>query len=233
MLKIRNLTKSYNGNQIFRNFDFDIEKNRITCLLGKSGSGKTTLLNVLSSITDEYTVEYNDFKNLTYSYIFQEPRLLNWHTVFKNMLFVLDGKEAKSKEAHNKIMNYLKMVEMDKYKDYYPDQLSGGMAQRVSIARAFIKDFDVLLMDEPFKGLDPTQKEDIMDEFLNMWKDNRKTVLYVTHELDEALYLAYDIYVFGGKPAKIVYTCKNAYKMTDKEREIEREKIWQILKLQI
>ena len=92
MLKIRNLTKSYNGIQIFRNFDLDIEKNRITCLLGKSGSGKTTLLNVLSSITDEYTVDYNDFKNLTYSYIFQEPRLLNWHTVFKNMLFVLDGK---------------------------------------------------------------------------------------------------------------------------------------------
>ena len=122
---------------------------------------------------------------------------------------------------------------MYNYANYYPDQLSGGMSQRVSIARAFVKDFDVLLMDEPFKGLDPTQKEDIIDRFLNVWKENRKTVIYVTHDLDEALYMAYDIHVLGGNPANIVYSCKNAYKMTDEEREKERDRIWQILKSQI
>jgi NitT/TauT family transport system ATP-binding protein len=169
-----------------------IEKNRITCLLGKSGSGKTTLLNVLSSITDEFKVKYSDFEKLRYSYIFQEPRLLEWYTVYKNLQFVLDNTHMSKQAIHEKIMDSLKMVEMEKYADYYPYQLSGGMAQRVSIARAFVKDFDVLLMDEPFKGLDPTQKEDITDRFLKMWRENRKTVIYVTHDLDEALYMAYD-----------------------------------------
>ncbi|HOD94016.1 MAG TPA: ABC transporter ATP-binding protein [Clostridia bacterium] len=233
MLRLKNLTKSYNGNYIFQDFNMDIEQNRITCLLGKSGSGKTTLLNVLSSITDEYVFEYSDFKSLKYSYIFQEPRLLNWYTVYKNMQFVLNNSKTEKQTTHNKIINCLKMVDMDKYADYYPYQLSGGMAQRVSIARAFLKDFDVLLMDEPFKGLDPTQKENIIDRFLEMWKENRKTVIYVTHDLDEALYIAYDIHVLGEKPTKILYTSRNAYKMSNEEREVERNKIWQILKSQI
>jgi NitT/TauT family transport system ATP-binding protein len=210
-----------------------IEKNRITCLLGKSGSGKTTLLNVLSSITDEFKVKYSDFEKLRYSYIFQEPRLLEWYTVYKNLQFVLDNTHMSKQAIHEKIMDSLKMVEMEKYADYYPYQLSGGMAQRVSIARAFVKDFDVLLMDEPFKGLDPTQKEDITDRFLKMWRENRKTVIYVTHDLDEALYMAYDIHVLGEHPTKILYTSRNAYKMNDTERENERDKIWQILRSQI
>ncbi len=233
MLKIKNLTKSYNGNEIFMNFNMEVQKNRITCLLGKSGSGKTTLLNVLSAITEEYVVEYSDFDKLKYSYIFQEPRLLDWYTVYKNLQFVVENTEKNKKDTHDKIMQCLKIVEMDKYSDYYPHQLSGGMAQRVSIARAFVNNFDVLLMDEPFKGLDPTQKEDIIDRFLEMWKENRKTVIYVTHDIDEALYIAYDIHVLGDKPAKILYTSRNAYKMNDLEREIERDKIWQILRSQI
>ena len=233
MLRLENLTKSYNDNYIFKDFSMVIEKNRITCLLGKSGSGKTTLLNVLSSITDEFKVKYSDFEKLRYSYIFQEPRLLEWYTVYKNLQFVLDNTHMSKQAIHEKIMDSLKMVEMEKYADYYPYQLSGGMAQRVSIARAFVKDFDVLLMDEPFKGLDPTQKEDITDRFLKMWRENRKTVIYVTHDLDEALYMAYDIQVLGEHPTKILYTSRNAYKMNDTERENERDKIWQILRSQI
>ncbi|HPB17595.1 MAG: ABC transporter ATP-binding protein [Clostridia bacterium] len=233
MLRLENLTKSYNDNYIFKDFSMVIEKNRITCLLGKSGSGKTTLLNVLSSITDEFKVKYSDFEKLRYSYIFQEPRLLEWYTVYKNLQFVLDNTHMSKQAIHEKIMDSLKMVEMEKYADYYPYQLSGGMAQRVSIARAFVKDFDVLLMDEPFKGLDPTQKEDITDRFLKMWRENRKTVIYVTHDLDEALYMAYDIHVLGEHPTKILYTSRNAYKMNDTERENERDKIWQILRSQI
>jgi len=233
MLRLENLTKSYNDNYIFKDFSMVIEKNRITCLLGKSGSGKTTLLNVLSSITDEFKVKYSDFEKLRYSYIFQEPRLLEWYTVYKNLQFVLDNTHMSKQAIHEKIMDSLKMVEMEKYADYYPYQLSVGMAQRVSIARAFVKDFDVLLMDEPFKGLDPTQKEDITDRFLKMWRENRKTVIYVTHDLDEALYMAYDIHVLGEHPTKILYTSRNAYKMNDTERENERDKIWQILRSQI
>lgn len=233
MLRLENLTKSYNDNYIFKDFSMVIEKNRITCLLGKSGSGKTTLLNVLSSITDEFKVKYSDFEKLRYSYIFQEPRLLEWYTVYKNLQFVLDSINMSKQVIHEKVMDSLKMVEMEKYADYYPYQLSGGMAQRVSIARAFVKDFDVLLMDEPFKGLDPTQKEDITDRFLKMWRENRKTVIYVTHDLDEALYMAYDIHVLGEHPTKILYTSRNAYKMNDTERENERDKIWQILRSQI
>ena len=233
MLRLKNLTKSYDDKVIFRDFSMEIEKNRITCLLGKSGCGKTTLLNVLSSITGEFTVEHSDFEKLRYSYIFQEPRLLDNYTVYKNLQFVLDSKHLSKAEMDESIMSCLKMVEMDKYSHYYPNQLSGGMAQRVSIARAFVKDFDVLLMDEPFKGLDPTQKEDIMERFLEMWRQNRKTVIYVTHNLEEALCLAYDIHVLGDSPTRIIYTSKNAYKMNDSERDIERNRLWEILRSQI
>ncbi len=232
MLKIEKLTKSYDGNLIFENFDLEIEKNKITCLIGKSGSGKTTLLNVLCGITEEFTMEESDFTNLSYSYIFQEPRLLDWYTVYQNMKFVLSKDEVNHKDLKKHINNYLKMVELENFSHYYPNQLSGGMAQRVSIARAFIKDFDVLLMDEPFKGLDPAQKKQLIDRFMDMWKKNRKTVLFVTHLLEEAFYISNDIFVLGDKPAKIVYSCKNVYKMEDEEKEREKEKIWQILESQ-
>lgn len=232
MLKIEKLTKSYDGNLIFENFDLEIEKNKITCLIGKSGSGKTTLLNVLCGITEEFTMEESDFTNLSYSYIFQEPRLLDWYTVYQNMKFVLNKDEVNHKDLKKHINNYLKMVELENFSHYYPNQLSGGMAQRVSIARAFIKDFDVLLMDEPFKGLDPAQKKQLIDRFMDMWKKNRKTVLFVTHLLEEAFYISNDIFVLGDKPAKIVYSCKNVYKMEDEEKEREKKKIWQILESQ-
>jgi len=165
--------------------------------------------------------------------VFQNYAIFPHLTVRKNIEFGLKNRKYKKEDIIRETDRFLKLMQIEEYKDRLPERLSGGQQQRVALARALVVKPDVLLMDEPFKGLDPTQKENIIDRFLEMWKENRKTVIYVTHDLDEALYIAYDIHVLGEKPTKILYTSRNAYKMSNEEREVERNKIWQILKSQI
>jgi NitT/TauT family transport system ATP-binding protein len=227
MLSIKNLTKSYGDNEVLKNFSLEIEEHLITCILGKSGSGKTTLLNILSSLIDEYDGDVSDFKDKSFSYIFQESRLIDWYDVYKNLEFVMHKKD------HNVIMKCLKMVDMEAYAASYPSELSGGMAQRVSIARAFLEKSDILLMDEPFKGMDPTQKNDIVERFVQLWKEDKRTVIYVTHDIDEALYIGNDIVIIGEKPAKVIYNKKNVDMLNDDGVLKEKEKIWQILRSQM
>ncbi|MFA7672686.1 MAG: ABC transporter ATP-binding protein [Clostridia bacterium] len=227
MLSIKNLTKSYGDNEVLKDFSLGIEEHLITCILGKSGSGKTTLLNILSSLIDEYKGDVTDFRDKSFSYIFQESRLISWYDVYRNLEFVMHKKDD------NAIMKCLKMVDMEAYTASYPSELSGGMAQRVSIARAFLEKSDILLMDEPFKGLDPTQKNDIVERFMQLWKEDKRTVVYVTHDIDEALYIGNDIVIIGEKPAKVIYNKKNVDMLNDDGVLKEKEKIWQILRSQM
>ena len=152
-LAIKSLNKSYADLNVFKNFKIQIPEKKITCILGPSGCGKTTLLNIIGGIIKADSGEFKGFEDNVVSYLFQEPRLLKWKTVWGNIEFVL--KDIYSREKRNEILSrYLEMVDLKDFKDYYPDKLSGGMVQRVSIARAFIYPSDILLMDEPFKGLE-------------------------------------------------------------------------------
>lgn len=178
MLKIQNLTVKYGNNTVYENFNLGIEDKGITCILGESGCGKTTLLNAVAGL-----IGYGgEITEKSVSYVFQTPRLVPNLTVEGNLKFIgADGNCA----AH-----MLERVGMKDKLNAYPAQLSGGEAQRVSLCRAFLKKAEVLLMDEPFSSLDLKTKISVMEIFKELQAEEDRCVIFVTHDIDEALYLA-------------------------------------------
>ncbi len=208
MLRINNLKKIYKEkvnieNTIFYDFNLDIEENKISCIFGVSGIGKTTLLNILSGLISYESGNINDFKNKTFSFIFQEPRLLNWKTVYGNIILPL--KDKYNKDNYESIANYyINLVNLTEYKNFYPEQLSGGMQQRVSIARAFAYPSDILIMDEPFKSLDYKLKHSLIKSFIKIWSIDKRTVIFVTHDIEEAAYISNNIILLSeNRPTKV------------------------------
>ncbi|MDD4316565.1 MAG: ABC transporter ATP-binding protein [Clostridia bacterium] len=204
-MKLVNINKSYGALKVLENFNMNFEEGEITCLLGPSGCGKTTVLNVISRLTD-FEGEIKEPADKI-SYIFQTQRLLPNLTVYGNLDFVLQGAEKDKAIRRQKIYDILSAVELDSWKDAYPGQLSGGMAQRVALARAFVYPSTLLLMDEPFKELDISLKKRLVAVFLKLWAKDKRTVVFVTHDIDEALLLADNITLLSHK-AKILHTHK-------------------------
>lgn len=178
MISIKNLSKSYGGNAVYKNFDLDIQEGKVLCILGESGCGKTTLLNVLAGLTG-YSGEVPTLKT---SYVFQSPRLVPNLTVGGNLKLI--GAEDSD------IENMLTSVGLSGYENRYPRQLSGGQAQRVSLCRAFLFKSDIMLLDEPFSSLDLKLKISVMQVFLKLREERPVTTLFVTHDIEEALYLS-------------------------------------------
>jgi NitT/TauT family transport system ATP-binding protein len=223
--KIENLFKSFNDKIIFANFHISFQENEITCILGPSGCGKTTLLNIIGSLI-KADVKINGFKNKRIAYIFQEPRLLPWKTARENIEIVTaDGKINNQLN----IDEILDMVRLTDQSNLYPHQLSGGMKQRVSIARAFAYKPDIILMDEPFKGLDIKLKSELIEEFKKIWRTENNTVLFVTHDHAEAINLSDTIYVFSKSPVEI----KGKFRSTEYSNKIPLlgEKLIELLNL--
>lgn len=192
---LNNISKRYGDNVVFSNFNLNIEDNKITCILGKSGCGKTTLLNIIAHLT-EYDGTTN-VENEKISYIFQNQRLLSNLTVEQNLQYVLKNCDFSKSEIDEKITEILKLVKLDNNSKMYPKQLSGGMAQRVSLARAFVYPSKILLMDEPFKGLDISLKKHIIEIFKSLYDRHKKTTIFVTHDIEEAMLLGDRIIILG------------------------------------
>jgi NitT/TauT family transport system ATP-binding protein len=201
-ISIRNLSKSYENELLFRNFNIDFSDEKINCIIGKSGCGKTTLLNIIAGLTEMQSGEINGVSLSDISYIFQEDRLIEWLTVKENLEITFKKYYEKS-VINSKIDEALSLVGIYNVKDKYPNALSGGMRQRVNIARAFGKPSKVILMDEPFKSLDYKLKYTIIDEFKNLLKKEKRMVILVTHDLAEAIYFRGNIIVFNNKPVEI------------------------------
>jgi NitT/TauT family transport system ATP-binding protein len=161
------------------------------------------LLNIIGGITLPDSGNLSGFEDKLMSYIFQDPRLLLWKTVRGNIEFVMD-RGMTAIERRKESDRLLRLVELDTFEDYYPSHLSGGMRQRVSIARAFACHSDIILMDEPLKGLDFTLKQNMIRSFSRIWKTDRRTVIFVTHDVDEAIMLGAEIMVMSRPPVKIV-----------------------------
>ncbi|SRR6056297_2453123 len=202
MIKINRLKKNYENKKIFNNFTMNIEPCEITCILGPSGVGKTTLFNVISGLTDYEEGEITGIDKKNISYLFQEPRLMPWLTVYENIDIILKNifGEKKRKEVIN---SYLDLVDLKEYSDNKPDELSGGMKQRLAIARTFAYPSTLLLMDEPFQGLDIKIKNNLINAFLKLWERDSRTVLFITHDIDEALKVADQIYIIQDNPVEI------------------------------
>ena len=202
-LLIDNLNKKYDDILLYRDFSISFTEGIITCILGPSGCGKTTLLNIIGEITLPDSGNLSGFEGKLMSYIFQDPRLLLWKTVRGNIEFVMDRRMTPI-ERKQESDRLLRLVELDTFADYYPSQLSGGMRQRVSIARAFASHSDIILMDEPLKGLDFALKQNMIRSFSRIWKTDRRTVIFVTHDVDEAIMLGAEIMVMSRPPVNIV-----------------------------
>ena len=212
MIKLTDVTKKYDQETVLKDFNINFEKNKITCLFGPSGVGKTTISNIVAGIVPIDKGSVSSIENTLFSYVFQEPRLLKWYDVYSNIDFVLKDVYDSDKRVEI-IEDYLKMVELSQYKHYKIDALSGGMAQRVSLARAFAYPSDILIMDEPFKGLDNKLKSEMISLFNKMWDLSQRTVIFITHDVEEAINLSHTIYTLKDRPVSIV----NKFDVNNKE----------------
>ena len=205
---VKNLCKSYDSLKVLDGINIEFGEGEVTCILGPSGCGKTTLLNILSGVIGYDSGEVIGFNNADISYVFQEDRLIEWKNVRENLEFVLKGRYGRA-DMDMIIKKYLKAVDMEEYAEYYPRKLSGGMRQRVAIIRAFSFSSDLLIMDEPFKSLDADTKQNAMEAFINLRKNENRTCILVTHDIDEANYLGNNIITLSSKPARVILkTCE-------------------------
>ncbi|HYW94341.1 MAG TPA: ABC transporter ATP-binding protein [Bacteroidales bacterium] len=200
--KLRNIRMTYGELEVFRDLTVSFLSGRINCILGPSGCGKTTLLNIISGTITPEAGDRSDFVKKKMSYVFQDPRLLPWKTVYGNMAFVLKDR-LRGEALAARINDHIRRVQLEAFSNYYPSQLSGGMKQRVSLARAFSFDSEMILMDEPFKALDLKLRNMLTRDFLDLWHHDRRTVIFVTHDVDEAVNLGERIIILGTPPEGI------------------------------
>lgn len=200
-IEIKNLHKSFKDKKIFDDFNLTLNKN-INVILGRSGGGKSTLLNILSELILKDLGEIIGVKTEEISYVFQEDRLIPWLTIKENMeLFIYEY--YSKEEGLNKFREVLKILDILELENKYPESLSGGMRQRVNIARALLKPSKLILMDEPLKSLDYKIKYMIMEKLKKFFKRENSMVIFVTHDIDEAIFMGDEIIVLGDNPLKV------------------------------
>lgn len=197
VVKVRDLCKTFPArggqpaNRVLDHVTFDMSGQVFVSLVGPSGCGKSTLLNIVSGVesytSGEVELTADDGRPARLGYVFQDPRLLPWRSVMDNMMYVHDDQGPQTRE---RMEHYLDMVGLRQNADYFPAQLSGGMQQRVGIARAFGVEPDLLLMDEPFSHLDAITARGLREQLQDIWSQSKKTVLFVTHDVMEAVQLS-------------------------------------------
>jgi NitT/TauT family transport system ATP-binding protein len=210
-LRVQNLSKSFSLNRIethaLQDVTLDFFTNEFCVIVGPSGCGKTTLLRMLAGLEEPTSGEViygncNPNKPKC-NLVFQEQAVFPWMTVWENIAFGLRRRGVKGAELKNIVDHFLNITGLAGFWNYYPYQLSGGMKQRVGVARAFANDPEILLMDEPFASLDEQNKTLLQDELLRIWEETKKTVVFITHSIDEAISLGDRVIVMTNRPGRI------------------------------
>ncbi|MGA2465313.1 MAG: ABC transporter ATP-binding protein [Thermodesulfobacteriota bacterium] len=209
-IAVRNVSKSFmSGKEILRDINFDVEEGEFICLLGPSGCGKTTLIRCIAGIEPTSSGEIFvagkkvDGPGPERSVVFQNFALFPWLTVRKNVSFGLELAGKPKLEIGEIVLRVLKLVGLAHFMDSYPNELSGGMRQRLGIARALAVDPEIMLMDEPFGALDALTRSVLERQVISIWRETQKTILFVTQNIDEAIMLADRIHLFTSAPASV------------------------------
>jgi NitT/TauT family transport system ATP-binding protein len=244
-LRIANLTKTFDVNgtttEAIQNISLDIFANVFTVIVGPSGCGKTTLLRLLAGLEQPTSgqVIYGKCRpdRPKCNMVFQQQAVFPWKTVRDNIAFGLRRRGVKESELTDIVDHFLKITGLSGFERFYPYQLSGGMKQRVGVARAFANDPEILLMDEPFASLDEQNKTILQDELLRIWEETKKTVVFITHSIDEAISLGDHVIVMTNRPGRIKAIIPINFARPRKMMELRKEpeygalvyKVWQLL----
>ena len=208
-IKFTDFTMKFGELLVLDSLNFSVNEREFLCIVGPTGCGKTTLCNLITTILEptggkiEIDGQRANPKKHRISFVFQEPSALPWRNIRDNIKFGLEVNGSAGKEIDERLDKIIKMVKLEGFEDYYPHQISAGMNQRVAIARAFVTHPDLLLMDEPFGQLDIKTRFHMMDEVLRLWREIGATIIYVTHNIEEAVYLGQNILVLSQKPTRI------------------------------
>jgi NitT/TauT family transport system ATP-binding protein len=208
-LNVARLCKSFGILEALRNISLNVERGEFISVVGPSGCGKTTFLRIVAGLerasSGEVQIDGRSVKEpgSDRGFVFQNDSLLPWRTVFANAIIGREVTGAVGPDDRKRTMELLKLVGLEGFENYHPRQLSGGMRQRVNLARALAIDPDILLMDEPFAALDAQTREIMQTELLRIWQRGQKTVLFVTHQIDEAVFLSDRVLVFARRPGRL------------------------------
>jgi len=204
MIKVNNLSNTYISKKtsikVLNDINLYCKKNEFVSIIGPSGCGKSTLFKILSGLMNEYTGNFTMDKKVVYMH--QNDNLMPWRTIYQNIILPYEIQNIEPNK--NYISSLVKEFELEGFMDMYPYQLSGGMKKRVALLRTYLTNREIMLLDEPFGSLDAITKRTMYSWLLKIWNNHKKTVLFITHDIDEAIFLSDRIYVMGKRPATIV-----------------------------
>ncbi len=210
MLSVEAVCKQFDGRAVLVELDLRVEDGQFLCLLGPSGCGKTTLLKILCGLLtpDRGRITLNGSPRIRpgvdVCLVFQHYGLFPWLSVLDNVAFGLKLRGVPTGDRRRRAQEFIALVGLAGFEGHYPHQISGGMQQRAGLARALLNAPEILLMDEPFAAVDALTRERLQEQLLEIWDRDRKTVIFVTHSMDEAIYLADRVVVMGGPPGAVV-----------------------------
>jgi len=213
-IRVKNVHKSFGNLKVLNGISFDVYDGEFLCILGPSGCGKTTLLRIIGGLesANEGYVEIDGKepspKNHKIGYVPQDEALFPWRTIHGNIGIGLEIMKIRKQEVEKRVRELIEFIGLSGFELYYPHQLSGGMRKKVAIARALAIDPDILLFDEPFADLDIQTRYILLGELIDIWSKLKKTVVFVTHSIDEAIFLADRIIILSKIPAKVKETVK-------------------------
>ncbi len=248
-IRIEKLSKIFHTHgreiEVLKELSLEVREGEFFGVVGPTGCGKTTLLNLIAGLEEPSEgaifIDGEELKGPGFDrgMLFQEGALLPWRNLVKNIEFGMEIKGIEKKKRNELAIKYLKMVGLEGFEESYPYQLSGGMIQRAALARVLTFEPDILLMDEPFASVDALTREKLQEELLRIWQVTKKTILFVTHSIDEIIYLSDRVAVLTSRPARVkdileinASRPRTEFRMS-KEFSDYRNRIWKLLKSEI